>query len=367
MKDADRRRTLWKVGTAVAAGLAGQELLARYREADLTGQVALITGGSRGLGLAIARELADAGCRLALCARDETELAAAAAELQRRGAADVLTVVCDVSSETDVQAMVDQVLVHYSQIDLLFTVAGIIGVGPLETLALEDFQVAMDVMFWGTLYPILAVIPGMQAQGHGRIATITSIGGRLSVPHLLPYSAAKFAAVGLSEGLAAELAKDGIFVTTVSPGLMRTGGHLQAKFSGNERQQRNDYLWFSIGGTSPLFPDATRSARIIVRAVKRGAPECTFTVPFSLASRFHGLAPATTVRLMRLVNALLPSDTTEPSLPARPGKAIDPEIDVPGFGFATTLGTKAADLYNQHVGDDQPVFETGNRHDQPPS
>ena len=354
MKRSDRSRHVWKAGGALAAGVTGRELVARWREADLTGQVALVTGGSRGLGLAIARELAANGCRLALCARTESELNAAAAELRAAGT-EVFTTVCDVADEASVNAMVEAVLAHYGQIDLLVTNAGIVEIGPVADLELADFQEAMDVMFWGTLYPILAVVPGMRARGAGRIATITSIGGRLAVPHMLPYTAAKFAAVGLSEGLAAELAQDGIQVTTVSPGLMRTGGHLQAQFRGSGEQQRKDYVWFALGGTSPLVPDATRSARIIVRAVKRGAAECTYTLPFWLASRFHGLAPATTVRLMRLANAVLPSTPEGEPEATRPGKQIDPEIGLPGFRLATILGRRAACAYNPQVTDADPL------------
>ena len=103
--------------------------------------------------------------------------------------------------------------------------AGMIQVGPLATTTKEDFVTALDVMFWGTLYPTLAVLPQMRARGRGHIVNITSIGDLVSVPHLLPYTCAKFAAVGLSEGLRAELGPVGIRVTTVVPGLMRTGSY----------------------------------------------------------------------------------------------------------------------------------------------
>ena len=80
--------------------------------------------------------------------------------------------------------MISQALAHYGRIDLLFTVAGVIEVSQFEDLDPEDFRQAMDVMFWGTLYPILAVVPGMRARRHGRIAAITSIGGKVSVAKL---------------------------------------------------------------------------------------------------------------------------------------------------------------------------------------
>jgi hypothetical protein len=141
---------------------------------------------------------------------------------------------------------------------------------------------------------------------------------------------------------------------------MRTGGHLQAQFRGSQAQQRKDYVWFALGGTSPLVPDATRSARIIVRAVKRGDPECTYTLPFWLANRFHGLAPATTVRLMRVANAMLPSTHEDEREPTRPGKQIDPEIKIPGFRLATVLGRRAAHAYNPQASGAAPLADDTN-------
>jgi short-subunit dehydrogenase len=101
--------------------------------------------------------------------------------------------------------------------------AGVIQMGPVEDQSLEDFEEALGTMFYGVLMPIWSVLPQMISRGEGRIVNITSIGGKLSVPHLLPYNCAKFAAVGLSEGLRAELGRSKISVTTIVPGLMRTG------------------------------------------------------------------------------------------------------------------------------------------------
>src|SRR6185503_4123757 len=122
-----------------------------------------------------------------------------------------------------------------------------------------------------------AVLPEMRARREGRIVNITSIGGKISVPHLLPYSASKFALVGLSEGLRAELAKDGIVVTTICPGLMRTGSPRNATFKG---QHRAEYAWFSIGDSLPVTAmSADRAARQILTACKRGEAEVVLSVP----------------------------------------------------------------------------------------
>jgi short-subunit dehydrogenase len=117
----------------------------------------------------------------------------------------------------------------------------------------------------------LAALPVMREQSHGRIVTITSLGGKIAVPHLVPYCAAKFAAVGFSEGLRAELGRDPVTVTTVVPGLMRTGSHVQALFTG---QADKEFTWFSLGASLPLVSmDAERAARQIVEGVRRRGAE----------------------------------------------------------------------------------------------
>ena len=135
----------------------------------------------------------------------------------------------------------------------------------------------MATNFWGMLYPTLALLPEMRARRSGRIVNITSIGGKLGIPHLLPYSASKFAAVGFSQGLRAELAGDGIKVVTVCPGLMRTGSPRNAIFRG---QHRSEYAWFSISDALPgLSISAESAARRIVAACRRGDAEVLFPHP----------------------------------------------------------------------------------------
>jgi NAD(P)-dependent dehydrogenase (short-subunit alcohol dehydrogenase family) len=297
--------TRWMVSLAAfGLALAGRKALRQVRAVDLLGQVALVTGSSRGLGLAIAQELAREGCRIVLCARDADELERARASVESYGA-DVLAVTCDVTRREQVQRLVEQATQQFGRIDVLVNNAGIIVVGPLETQTLDDFEQAMDVMFWGTLYPILEVLPQMRARHGGRIATITSIGGKVSVPHLLPYGAAKFAAVGLSEGLRAELARDGITAITIVPGLMRTGSHLNAAFKG---QHRKEFAWFSLGATLPLTStSAQAAARQVVQAIKSGDAEVILTWQAQLLALVHGLAPGLVSDVLGIVNRLLPA------------------------------------------------------------
>ena len=345
MRDGLRRRMgMVAAGTALAFGVAAREALARDRESDLFGTVALVTGGSRGLGLALSRELARQGCRLAICARDETELEAARADLKQSGA-EVLALPCDVADPAAVAAMVEAVTHHYGRIDILVNNAGIIVVAPVETLTRTDFERVMGVNFWGVLNPTLEVLPAMRAQRSGRIVNITSIGGKIAVPHLLPYTCAKFAAVGLSEGLRAELADTGINVTTVVPGLMRTGSHLHAEFGG---KQEAEYRWFAVNASAPypIAIGADRAARLIVRAIKRGQPECTYPVSAVVAARIGGLLPGMTTNALALVDRLLPRPPRQ-AAGRRTGVNLETNLDSPLLRAATVLGRAAAEEYKQ--------------------
>lgn len=330
----------------LGAGLAvaGRELWARMREADLTGQVVLITGGSRGLGLALAEEFAAQGCRLSLCARDADELTRAQKQLAGQEA-DVLTIRCDLRDQEQAVRLIETVTEHFGRIDILVNNAGIIGVGSLDDMTVEDFEDAMQTDFWGTLYPTLAVLPQMRARRSGRIVNITSIGGKVSVPHLLPYSCAKFAATGLSEGLRAELAAHGIVVTTIAPGLMRTGSFLHALFKGH---QAGEYAWFSVGDNIPgLSLGAARAARQVVQATRRGEAERILGLPANIAARFHGLFPGITADASALVNRMLPPPGGDDSSQTKPGVQVRAENPSPLRDTVTTLGFRAADRLNE--------------------
>jgi short-subunit dehydrogenase len=259
-----------------------------FLDYDLKDRTVLITGGSRGLGLVMAREFAREGARLVLCARDEQELDQARLDLEKLGA-EVMVVPCDVTNRQDVNAMIAAVNNRFGAVDVLVNNAGVIQVGPLEVMTPEDFELAMQAHFWGPLNTILAVLPSMRQRRTGRIVNISSIGGKVSVPHLVPYSASKFALVGLSKGLRAELMKDGIKVTTVCPGLMRTGSPRNADFKGKHQYE---YAWFSISDALPLLTvSAENAAKQVVRACKRGQAELVISVPAKVAVLFDALFP----------------------------------------------------------------------------
>jgi short-subunit dehydrogenase len=291
--------------TAIAGGaLLLKSAIDYLREYDLRDKTVLITGGSRGLGLVMAREFARHGTRLALCARDEEELERARLDLERFGV-EVMVVRCDVRNRQEVNDMVAAVNARFGNVDVLVNNAGVIQVGPLEVMTEEDFEQAMQAHFWAPLNTIMAVLPSMRQRKSGRIVNITSIGGKVAVPHLVPYSASKFALVGLSKGLRAELMKDGISVTTVCPGLMRTGSPRNAEFKG---QHRFEYAWFSISDALPLLTvSAENAARQVVRACKRGQAELVISIPAKIAVLFESLFPEAMYQILSVVNQLLPA------------------------------------------------------------
>jgi len=289
-----------KLAVAGAGVFVLKSLWNQLTDFDLNGKTVLITGGSRGLGLVMAREFAREGARVAICARDEAELQRAQTEL----GGEVMTVPCDVTNKQSVALMIDRVNSRFGGVDVLVNNAGVIQVGPIEVMTPADFEEAMKIHFWGPLNTIFAVLPAMRARKSGRIVNISSIGGKVSVPHLVPYSASKFALVGLSKGLRTELMKDGIKVTTVCPGLMRTGSPRNADFKGKHQLE---YAWFSISDALPLLTvSAENAARQIVRACKRGEAELVISVPAKVAVLFESLFPEVMSQILAAVNQFLP-------------------------------------------------------------
>jgi len=308
-----------KKALAFAAGAASCAVLARWLMpvADLRGAVVLVTGGSRGLGLVLCRELARRGARIVLCARDEEELERARKDLESRGA-EVLPVTCDVRIPAGAERLVADAAAHFGGLDVLINNAGIIQVGPYQSMSLNDFQKAMAVNFWGAVHTTLAALPHLKRSPVRRIVNITSIGAAISIPHLLPYSCAKFAMRGFSEGLSAEVARDRIRVTTVLPWLMRTGSFVNALFKGKREEE---LAWFSLGATTPILSlTAERAARRIVVACERGEPFVSLGLQAKALRVAHALAPGLTMRVLGLVNSLLPGPGgAGPEDPAEPG------------------------------------------------
>jgi NAD(P)-dependent dehydrogenase (short-subunit alcohol dehydrogenase family) len=328
----------WVLAGALAT--AGGRALRRWRKRfDLQGRTVLITGGTRGLGLELARQAGLAGARVAICGRDADTLARARESLSETGAA-VLAVTCDVTDRDQVAEMIRSVQAGFGHIDVLINNAGMVEVGPVGVMTAADFERDMATNFWGPLNVILAVLPHMRPRGEGRIVNIASIGGKLSVPHLVPYSSSKSALVGLSEGLRAELRASGILVTTVCPGLMRTGSPRHAMFKGRHDAE---YTWFNLADNAPLLSmNVARAARRILNAVRYGKSHIVLSLPAKVADKVHGLFPGLTSDALGLANRLLPS--TESREHGVEGQYCRPIVSVPWLGGR---GDRAAARHNQ--------------------
>jgi short-subunit dehydrogenase len=327
---------------AILAGGGALAISRRIGRVRLRGKVALVTGGSRGLGLLISRELGRRGMRVVICARDEEELERARANLAAEGV-DVTALPCDVTDEEGMQTLVADVEENIGPLDVLVNNAGIIQVGPAETMKLSDYRHAMDVMFWGALHCAEAVLPKMRERRRGTIVNITSIGAAVGVPHLAPYDAAKFALRGWSEALGAESARHGVRVVTIVPGLMRTGsfGHVLVK--GKRYAEASLFALFS---SLPIVTSsAERAAKRIVRAIENDELFVVIGAPAKLLRLAHALFPGSVVRALSVVNRLLPT----PAPGEREGIALPGELYRRGFArsILTALGDRAAKRYNE--------------------
>jgi short-subunit dehydrogenase len=310
---------------------------------DLAGEVAIVTGASRGLGLELARELGRHSVRLVICARHASALREVADQLRADGV-EVTAISCDITEESSARLLVDTALSTYGRLDIVVNNAGIIQVGPVASSQLSDYESAIRTMALAPVRLTLTALPVMRERGHGRILNITSIGGKISVPHLLPYCMAKFAVVAFSEGLRAELGSGPITVTTAVPGLMRTGSHVQAMFRG---QREKEFTWFSLGASLPLISkDATRAAKRIVSAMRGRRAEVILTPFGQVAARGAAIFPTITARVLHAVSLTLPKAADGSGELAR-GEELRPALSGRLFDRLTTLGRSAARRLNE--------------------
>ncbi|GAC1567524.1 MAG: hypothetical protein NVS2B3_06140 [Vulcanimicrobiaceae bacterium] len=230
-------------------------------------------------------------------------------------------------------------------VDVLCNVAGIIEVGPVDALRLEDYIDAIETNYLGAVRAVEAVRPAMQARRGGRIVNVASIGGKIAVPHLLPYSASKFALVGYSEGLRAELARSGVTVTTIVPGLMRTGSPPHATFAG---RPEIEYALFAPVDALPFTAvSAPHAARRIVDALRRGERERVISPQARLGVAMARFAPGLVARLLAGSARLLPG--ANGSTEHRAGAASTDALDRIGLG-----GLGARERREQHESLDVP-------------
>lgn len=333
---------LLKLVKIAAAGMLGAALIKvarkKWEKTSVYGKVVLITGGSRGLGFALAQELADRGALLALCGRSEESLKSAQKVMLKRGV-DVFIHPADVTDSDQVAALIQRVMDYYGRIDILINNAGAMLVGPQEVMDVADYKKLMETNCWSCLYTTQAVLPHFATQASGQIVNIASIGGKIAVPHMLPYSVSKFALVGLSKGLAGELASQHVHVSTVIPSLMRTGSPMHISVKGDHKKE---YAWFKIADSLPFVSQGVdRAARDIVDGIESKKEEIVLTLTAKLAIALQALCPHTLAGAMAFANRLMP-----PSSDRSEQKGYESESIISRSAL-TNATDKAAKAYNQ--------------------
>ncbi|KRG12564.1 SDR family oxidoreductase [Lederbergia galactosidilytica] len=189
-------------------------------EQQLRGKTAIVTGASSGIGAAIAKELMKAGANVVLAARNEQKLAEITAEIEQKE--KFLCIKADMTKQQDVDALAERTKAKFGKVDILVNNAGMMGSSSVVNGAVADWEQMIDINIKGVLYGIHSVLPEMVERGNGHIVNIGSESGFEVEKRLTVYCATKFAVRALSTGLEKELAKTGVRVTNISPGMVET-------------------------------------------------------------------------------------------------------------------------------------------------
>lgn len=195
----------------------------------------IITGASQGIGKATALRFAQNGYNLVLAARHVDRLNATAEELKSI-APRVTAIPTDTREADQVKILIDRAISEYGSIDVLVNNAGVYISGPADAFSLEDWHTAIDTNLWGYIHTIHAILPHMISQGRGMIVNVSSSGGKVPIPYLVPYTTSKFAVAGLTQSLQSELSPKGITVCGIYPNLIKSDFMERAIFRGKDEE-----------------------------------------------------------------------------------------------------------------------------------
>lgn len=193
-------------------------MLPGIKQFDLSGRSAVVTGGSKGLGEAMAAGFASAGANILLVSRDLEEAKSAAESISSGFGVQAIGCQADVTQEQEVSAMVDKALEEFGRIDVLVNNAGVNIRGAIDEVSYEDFKQVQDINVNGVWLCSRAVLPHMKERGHGRIINMSSALGLIGLANRTPYTSSKGAVAQMTRGLALEVAKQGITVNAICPG-----------------------------------------------------------------------------------------------------------------------------------------------------
>lgn len=269
----------------------------------------IITGGSRGLGLALAREFVKEGSLVTLIARDSAELQRAKNNLEtlcltERYLGEVFITPCDVTKKEEVEVAFSQVESRFGKIDYLINNAGALSAGPFDTMEIEDFEAQLKLHVISVIQAIKLVTPFFKKNKKGHIVNISSLGGLMPIPHMTSYATSKYALTGFTESVMSELAMDNISITGVYPGLMRTGSPIQAVFKGDHEKE---FSVFSAGDMIPgVSVSAEYAAKTIIKGIKSGESEIIISSMAKINNFAHHNFPQTFSFLLKLMTPLLP-------------------------------------------------------------
>src|ERR1041384_2248733 len=198
---------------------------------DLKGKFAVVTGGTKGIGRAIAKSLVDAGASVAITARNQDEITKAVSQINRRSRGMAKGYVCDVRDYNQVKSL----FAELGAVDILINNAGVGIFAPVESMSVEDFRTVLETNVFGVFYCCHEAIPLMKQRGGGYIINISSLAGANAHPQMAAYNASKFGLNGFSEALMQEVRHDGIKVSYIMPGSVNT------EFGGDETSDQKSW------------------------------------------------------------------------------------------------------------------------------